>query len=78
MTELILLLIALALVSINAAMVIAIIRMCFQRENTVETEAEVVSDQQRKEMEYQELLMQGLDNIMKYDGSPVRKERDAR
>lgn len=78
MTELILLLMSLALVSINAAMVIAIVKMAFEKKETVHVvPKEEVSNKRRKELEYQEWLQQGLDNIMNYDGSPKRKERDA-
>ena len=78
MTELILLLMSLALVSINAAMVTAIVKMSFEKKEPVHVvPEEEVSIQRRKELEYQEWLQQGLDNIMSYDGSPARKERDA-
>lgn len=78
MTELILLLMSLALVSINAAMVAAIIKMGFEKKEPIHVvPEEEVSIQRRKELEYQEWLQQGLDNIMSYDGSPARKERDA-
>lgn len=79
MTELILLLLATAALGINACMVVLIFKMLFRREKTAaDVLVEEISDQRRKEMEYQELLQQGLDNIMSYDGSPVRKEHDAR
>ena len=78
MTELILLLMSMALISINAAMVIAIVKMAFEKKEPVHVvPEEEVSIQRRKELEYQEWLQQGLDNIMSYDGSPARKERDA-
>lgn len=78
MTEMILLLLAGSMLSINVCMVVMIFKMLFSREKTA-TEAlvEEVTDKRRKEMEYQEWMQQGLDNIMSYDGSPVRKERDA-
>ena len=78
MTELILLLMSLALVSINAAMVTAIVKMSFEKKEPIHVvPEEEVSNKRRKELEYQEWLQQGLDNIMSYDGSPARKERDA-
>ena len=78
MTELILLLLATTALSINVCMVALIVKMLFCKEKpaNVVTE-ETVSDKRRKELEYQEWLQQGLDNIMSYDGSPNRKERDA-
>ena len=79
MTELILMLLALTALSINVCMVFLIFKMLFCREKTAaDVLVEEISEQRRKEMEQQELLQQGLDNIMSYDGSPNRKERDAR
>ena len=78
MTEMILLLLAGAMLSINVCMVVMIFKMLFHKEEAANvTLTEEVTDKRRKEMEYQEWMQQGLDNIMSYDGSPVRKERDA-
>lgn len=77
MTELILLLLAISALSINLCLVVLIFKMLFGGNNSA---AEVVleeelTDKRRKELEYQQWQQEGLDNIMKYDGSP-RKERD--
>lgn len=78
MTELILLLLATTALSINVCMVALIVKMLFCKEKPANVvQEETVSDKRRKELEYQEWLQQGLDNIMSYDGSPNRKERDA-
>lgn len=78
MTELILLLLAAAALSINVCMAALIVKMLFCKEKPISVVSEeTVSDKRRKELEYQEWLQQGLDNIMSYDGSPNRKERDA-
>lgn len=78
MTEMILLLLAGSMLSINVCMVVMIFKMLFHKEEAANvTLTEEVTDKRRKEMEYQEWMQQGLDNIMSYDGSPQRKERDA-
>lgn len=77
MTELILLLLAISALIINLCLVFLIFKTLFGRNDSA---AEVVleeelTDKRRKELEYQQWQQEGLDNIMKYDGSP-RKERD--
>ena len=77
MTEMILLLLAGSMLSINICMVAMIFKMLFSKEKmAAQATAEEITDQRRKELEYQEWKQEGLDNIMSYDGSPKRKERD--
>lgn len=78
MTELILLLLAIAALNINVCMVALIVKMLFCKEKSADVvPEETVNDKRRKELEFQEWMQQGLDNIMSYDGSPKRKEGDA-
>lgn len=78
MTELILLLLSIAALSINLCMVALIVKMLFCKEKPINVvPEETVNDKRRKELEFQEWMQQGLDNIMSYDGSPKRKEGDA-
>jgi hypothetical protein len=78
MTEVILLLLAISALSINLCLVVLIFKMLFGWNNSAAEVApeEEMTDKRRKELEYQQWLQEGLDNIMQYDGSP-RKERDS-
>ena len=78
MTELILLLLALAALSINMGMVVLLFKLlCGKASSPAAMLEEEITDQRRKELEHQRWMEEGLDNIMNYDGSP-RKERDGR